>query len=499
MADASARRARVTESGGKPVGSFSAKSRGSDYRPSQGPDSGVPHARLERRYEVAIVGAGLAGLAAARHLSTAGVEVAVLEARERVGGRVCTRMASDGTPLDLGAQWIGPTQHTISQLARDLGIATFKTYDTGDNIQYVAGQRRRYSGAIPTHDPVVAADVVEALLALNTLAADVPVAAPWSAPDAPALDAQTFATWLQDNVASDGARALVRLAINAVFSVEPGDLSLLHVLFYIHSAGSLMELVSVTGGAQESRFSGGAQQLADGMAGALGDRVMLGTRVHAIAQDVQGVRVVAEALEVTAEHVIVALPPTLAGRLRYHPPLPGVRDQLTQRVPMGTVIKVQCLYDAPFWRDEGLSGQVTSDSGAVRITFDNSPPTAAPGILLAFVEGDEGRYWGRQPHEARRAAVLECLARYFGDRAASPREYVELAWAEEEYTRGCYTGYLPPGVWTAYGEALRAPIGRVHWAGTETATVWNGYMEGALHSGQRAAAEVLVALGRTGM
>jgi monoamine oxidase len=131
----------------------------------------------------------------------------------------------------------------------------------------------------------------------------------------------------------------------------------------------------------------------------------------------------------------------------------------------------------------------------VRITFDNTPVTGSPGILLGFIEGDEGRRWGKRSLEERRAEVPDCLARYFGEQARVPVEYVEVSWAEEEYSRGCYAGFLPPGVLTSYGEALRAPIGRLHWAGTETATEWNGYMDGALQAGERAAHEILAALG----
>jgi monoamine oxidase len=465
---------------------------GTSGGPAGGAYAGLPQ---ERRADVVIVGAGLAGLTAARTLVAAGVDVLVLEARDRVGGRVFTRPAADGTPLDLGAQWIGPTQQRLAALAAELGLTTFKTYDTGVNVQYHNGERFTYSGAIPTHDAATTADAVEALLTLNEMALRVPLEAPWTAPDAPEWDAQTFAIWIQAHVPSEGARALVTLAIQAVFSVEPRDVSLLHVLFYTHSAGGLLDLIGVTGGAQESRFHLGAQEIAKRMAAALGERVILRTPVHTVAQEPAGVRVTSDTVTVAAERAILALPPTLAGRLRYRPALPALRDQLTQRVPMGTVIKAQCVYDAPFWRAEGLSGQVSSDSGACRVTFDNSPESGTPGVLLTFIEGDEGRYWGAQSAASRRAAVLECLARYFGPRAGSPREYVELSWAEEEYTRGCYAGFLPPGVWTAYGAALRAPIGRLHWAGTETATVWNGYMDGAVQSGQRAAAEALAALG----
>lgn len=448
-----------------------------------------------RRADVVVVGAGLAGLSAARALVAAGAEVLVLEARGRVGGRTYTRAAADGTLLDLGGQWIGPTQQRIWALADAVGAATFKTYDSGSNVQYRDGQRATYSGAIPTADASVTGEIIEAMLTLNMMSLEVPLEAPWQAESAAEWDAQTVATWINANVATVGARALLDLAVQAVFSAEARDLSLLHFLFYCHSAGGLRDLLGVTGGAQESRFSLGAQHVANRVAAALDERVMLNAPAHSVTQDERGITVAGEAIAVTAEQAIIALPPTLAGRLRYRPILPGYRDQLTQRMPMGSVYKVQCIYDAPFWRDEGLTGQVSSDSGAIRITFDNSPESGSPGVLLGFIEGDEARYWGRRSADERRDAALACLARYFGEQARQPREYVEYSWAEEEYSRGCYAGYMPPGVWSAYGEALREPIGRIHWAGTETATVWTGYMDGAVQSGARAAAEVLAALG----
>ena len=446
--------------------------------------------------DVGIVGAGLAGLIAARQLVATGVSVCVLEARDRVGGRTWSRPAADGTLIDLGGQWIGPTQQRMQRLAAELGAETFKTWDTGNNIQYHAGERLVYSGAIPTADRLVAGDVMEAMLNLNMMAMRMSPDAPWTAPEAAALDAQTFATWLDANISTLGARALLELAIQAVFSAEPRDLSLLHVLFYIRSAGGLMDLIGVTGGAQETRFVTGAQTIANRLAEALGERVILNAPVHTISQDASGTRIESDTITLTCDRVIVALPPTLAGRLRYRPALPSLRDQLTQRMPMGTVIKVHCIYPTPFWRGEGLTGQASSDTGAVRVTFDNSPPDGRRGVLLGFIEGDEGRLWGQRSLEERRVAVLECLVRYFGEQAGQPLDYIEQSWAEEEYTRGCYAGYMPPGVWSMYGPALRTPIGRIHWAGTETATVWNGYMEGAVQSGERAAAEILAALGK---
>jgi monoamine oxidase len=195
----------------------------------------------------------------------------------------------------------------------------------------------------------------------------------------------------------------------------------------------------------------------------------------------------------TGRRVVVAVAPTLAGRIAYEPPLPGFRDQLTQRMPLGTVAKCMAIYDEPFWRGDGLSGQATSTRGPIKLTFDNSPPDGSPGVLLGFLEGRQARELGRVAPEQRRAAVVDCFTRFFGPRAGQPADYVERLWAEEEWTRGCYGCHMPTGAWTNYGEALREPIGRIHWAGAETATVWNGYMDGAVGSGERVAAEVLEA------
>lgn len=453
------------------------------------------HTLEERKADVVVVGAGLAGLTAARKLHAAGADVLVVEARDRVGGRTHTIQAHDGTPIDVGGQWIGPGQDRLAALAAELDAKTFLTYDTGNNIEYYNAEPSVYSGALPMGDLEATMEIVERMLNLSMMAQEVPLEAPWSAPQANSWDAQTVATWIKQQITSPRAKALMELAVRSIFCVEPHELSLLHFLFYIHSAGNLNALISVTGGAQESRFHEGAQSISNKMTAALGGRVILNTPIHSVIQENGHVRVVADALAVTAKRAILAIPPVLAGRLRYQPGMPALRDHLTQRMPMGTVFKIQCLYPTPFWRDKGLSGQVTNNDGIVSITFDNSPASGTPGVLLGFVEGEAARIWGERDASERRHAALYCLAGYFGEQAAHPTEYIEKYWATEEYSRGCYSGTMPPGVWTSFGKALREPVGRVHWAGTETATVWNGYMDGAVQSGERAAAEVLAALG----
>jgi monoamine oxidase len=455
----------------------------------------VARRRKTREADVAVVGAGLAGLTAARKVKEAGASVFVLEARDRVGGRTLNHDIGDGKVVEVGGQWVGPTQHRLLALARETGVGTFPTHNTGENVIEWEGELKRYTGAIPRINPAILADIAQAQWRLDRMARDVPLEAPWAAPKAARWDGQTFATWLRANLATKGARSIFEIATEAVWAQEPGDLSLLHVLFYANSAGGFDALFDTEGGAQQDRFVGGSQLVSLRAAEPLADDLALEAPVRAIAHGEDGVTLEADGTEARARRAILALPPTLTARIAYDPPLPGRRDQLTQRVAQGTVAKCMAIYDEPFWRADGLTGQATSVQGPVRLTFDNSPPDGSPGVLLGFLEGRFARQAGLLEAEERRRLVVDTFARLFGARAAQPEGYVERLWAEEEWTRGCYGCAMPTGAWTEYGRALRAPIGRLHWAGAETATVWSGYMDGAVQSGERAAAEALAALG----
>ncbi len=461
--------------------------------------------------DVAIVGAGLAGLVAARRIAAAGARPLVVEARDRVGGRLLNEEIGDGKVVEVGGQWIGPTQDRIAALAAELGVGTFPTHDEGRHLIEMAGRRTSYEGPLTDArvglvrdlaraiSPLALVDLEQARARLDRMARQVPLEEPWMAPEAASWDSQTFATWVRRNTHTEAARSLFELATEAVWAAEPSDVSLLHVLFYTHSGSGFNSLVGTGGGAQQDRFHGGSQRLALLMAEQLGaEQLRLGAPVRAIEHGAGGVILHADGPSgpaVRARRAIVAVPPTLAGRIAYDPPLSAQRDQLTQRMPQGTVIKTMAVYQRPFWREEGLSGQATSDVGPARVVFDNSPPDGSPGVLLGFLEGRLARQWGARPAGERRDAVLAGHARLFGERAARPERFVERVWAEEEWTRGCYGCLMTPGGWTEYGRALRAPIGGLHWAGAETATVWNGYMDGAVRSGERAAGEVLTALG----
>jgi monoamine oxidase len=453
--------------------------------------------------DVAIVGAGLAGLVAARRLLAAGLEPLVVEARDRVGGRLLNEVIGDGKVVEVGGQWIGPTQDRIAALAGELGVATFPTHAEGRDVMVMGGKRTTYSEFARVRpellrdlsraiSPLALADFEQARVRLDRMASRVPLEAPWEAPKARLWDSQTFATWIRRNLRTAGGRTLFELITEAVWAAEPADVSLLHVLFYSRSGSGFNSLIGTEGGAQQDRFHGGSQRIALLMAEQLGaDRVRLDCPVRRIEHSGDGVTLHGDAVSVRARRGIVAIPPTLAGRVDYDPILPALRDQLTQRMPQGSVIKTMAIYDEPFWRSEGLSGQGTSDVGPARVVFDNSPPDGSPGVLLGFLEGRFARHWATRPAAERRQALLAGHARLFGPRAAEPRGFVERVWADEEWTRGCSGCLMTTGGWTEYGRALREPIGSLHWAGAETATVWSGYMDGAVSSGERAAEEVL--------
>ncbi|WP_046734010.1 flavin monoamine oxidase family protein [Streptomyces humi] len=459
-----------------------------------------------RTVDVAVVGGGLAGLTAARDLVAGGRTVAVLEARDRVGGRVVNLKLANGGFTEGGGEFIGPTQDRVKALADSLGVATFTTYNTGDNLLYKGGRRTPYDtgGLLGSVPPVDAAGLANAAIVqseLDSMAATVPVDAPWTAAKAAEWDKQTFESWLNANAVVPSAKFLLDLACTSIFSAQPRELSLLYVLYYIAAAGNestpgtLERLTDTANGAQESRFVGGSQQVPIKLAATLGDRVVLGAPVRSVVKSGGSYLVTADGVTVTATRVVVAVPPPLAARITFDPLLPAARDQLTQRMPMGSIGKAIAVYDTPFWRADGLNGQAVSDSGVVRSTFDNSPPDASYGALMGFIEADEMRAYDAAGEAEIKAAVLADYVNYFGDKAKSPTSFVLQRWDNEGFSRGGPVAYAPPGVLTAYGAALREPVDGVHWAGTETSTFWTGFMDGAVRSGERAAREVLAALG----
>ena len=449
--------------------------------------------------DAVVVGAGLAGLTAARELEAAGASVLVVEANDRVGGRTMTRRVG-GMPVEMGGQWIGPGQRRINALARELGVEIFPSEVPGRTVFHEGGRRSEYGEGdeVPFADPNASSEVREAFKALSLLAAEVPADAPWTAEKAREWDGQTLETWKLGQTRSAGARFFFDLAVESRYACEPRDVSLLGVISDVASSGGFGGLFEIEASAEEHRLVGGAQDLSERMARGLEGRVVLGSPVRRISQDDYGVLVESDEVSVEAGAVVVAVPPVLRGRIEFVPALPPVHDGLSQKIPMGAVIKCHAVYNAPFWRAAGLNGRAESNTGPCKVTCDNSTPGEDAGVLTGFILGSDARRWGRSPAAERKRAVLECFARFFGQEALCPRGYAECDWGAEPYARGGYAGVPTPGFFLDYGPTLREPVGRVHWAGTETAARWNGYMDGALESGHRAARGVLSALSTDG-
>ncbi|MDI1483970.1 flavin monoamine oxidase family protein [Polyangium sp. y55x31] len=449
-----------------------------------------------REASVVVVGAGLSGLVAARRLAAAGVSVVVLEARDRVGGRTLSHTTAHGDRVDLGAQWIGPTQDRMTKLVAELGLSTFKQWHDGKKVLSLGGTLTTYKTSIPSLSLIGAVDLGITIQRIETLVKEVPIEDPLSAAKALEWDGTTVEAWKRKNVKTRGAKAMLDTAVRAVFAAEPSELSLLFFLYYLRQGGGLMRLTEIENGAQETRLAEGFQEVSKRIARELGeDRVVLGAPVRRIAQDAAGVTVTSDAGTWRCKRVIVAVPPALAGRIDYEPALPASRDQLTQRSPMGSVIKCVATYESPFWRQAGYSGEALSDVGSVKLVFDDSPEDGSRGALVGFFMGKDARAMSGKSPEERKKAALDSFTRFFGPSAAAPIDYVDQDWPAERWSRGCYSMVLGPGVLTAHALALRAPVGRVHWAGTETARVWTGYMEGAVEAGERASDEVLAGLG----
>jgi monoamine oxidase len=456
--------------------------------------------------DVVVVGAGISGLTAASAVLAAGRTVIVLEARDRVGGRVLNHDIGAGNIAEAGGEFIGPTQTHIAALASSLGIPTFRVYDSGDDIYLYGKERLLYKdtgllGSAPP-DPRLLPDLVLLSAEIDAIGADFPVAAPWTWANAAENDLITFEDWIRQRALDpDYDLPVVASLTEVVWGCEPNEISALYALAYCAAAGdettpgTFQALIDVRGGAQMYRFVGGSQRVPLALAAQLGPAVQLSAPARTITQTSTGVVVASDALTVSASQCIVAMSPALAARIDYEPALPSARDMLSQRVFMGALMKVEAIYPTPFWRESGLTGQFLTVGGPVCWSFDNSPPDGSVGVLAGFVGGQYQRSLGPQSPAARQAAVVQQYATVFEDsRFLSPSSYFDMDWTTEEWSRGCPTGLFGPGTLTGYGPALTAPVGPIHWAGTETSDYWPGYMDGAVRAGQRAAAEAIAAL-----
>ncbi|MBH2004424.1 MAG: FAD-dependent oxidoreductase [Sphingobacteriia bacterium] len=438
-----------------------------------------------------IIGAGYAGLAAARQLKAAGKNILVLEARERVGGRILTEYFADGNYADLGGQWIGPGHERMYALAKEYGVETFATHDTGRSTLLLNGKTRHYKGIIPPLPLFALLSLDAAIRKINRLAKKINLNEPWQSPNAAAQDAMSLQDWMNQQMGNATARKMFAVAAEAIYATDCREISLLHALQYIKSNQDFEFLMNIRNGAQQHRLKGGAQTICNKMAGQLNESIVYNSPVTSIHQQADHVTVKGEGFEYRTNRIIVAVPPAVAREIHFEQPLPTAQWQLMQQSFMGSVVKCYGIYEKPFWRAKGQNGLCAAPDEIVSVIFDNSPYDGNKGILMGFALGNKAKQLMQLPEAERKQQVIAAFTRMYGPEAAHPQRYIDKSFTEEPYTKGCYAGMFPVNSITQYPASLAAPTGRIHWAGTETSREYNGYMEGAVRSGERAAAEIL--------
>lgn len=467
----------------------------------------------EVNVSVVVIGAGLSGLVAALKLQKEGKRVLILEARDRIGGRMYQESTIEGGVLDMGGQWIGDSQTAIVGLLDDLQIERFVSYNSGRSIHSWHGEKTGFNGSVsqllagqcesPDDLPP---EYIQACAAAGQRLPDcLPVAAqariwnkfmdiskaipaerPWDATDAHLLDSMTFQSWLENEGNSTYAQWLLAMLarIGGSGAFEPKAVSMLHMA-WTQQVGPQAE------SPEKWLLKGGAGQVPQLLAQRLPNSILVSARVQRITQHARGVTVGAPGLKVNARHVIVAIPPSLRAGIEFLPPLPPSHTGFIQRTPMGSLSKVHAIYPNAFWRKQCLSGSGAGNLKTCEFIADSSPESGTPGILTSFIAGDRNIELAGKSDIEIRDLVLSDYAYYFGSEAWNISDFVRINWDEQNLTGGAFTSYLPPGVWTTYGSGWRDTVDNIFWAGTETAHRWPGYFDGAVSAGLRAANAIL--------
>ncbi|XP_074632141.1 amine oxidase [flavin-containing] B-like [Acropora palmata] len=448
---------------------------------------------------VVIIGAGISGLFAARLLREYDIEVVLLEARDRTGGRTFTQTDPSYGFCDLGGAYVCETQTKLLKLAKQLGVETYKVFGKGQTVEDFLGKRVTKHGALPSMGSLLGAlDVNNFWQLLDNMSRNIPLRDPWNAPCALEWDCMTVKEFIEKKCWTRYGKAVATAYVQGILTSEPCEISLLFFLWYLHSGGGVKRNIEFEGGgAQEMKFYGGSQKISDKMAEELGGRVKLNKCVRRI-EDCENHVVIgcADGSEYKASFVISTIPPALLGRISFNPPLPPLKNQAIQRIPMGSIIKTITFYKRPFWREKGLAGYFNSDKGPVEEGYDDTKPDGSHPAIMGFILADRAREVTSLSKSERQKLVCQQYAKIFDSKEAlEPVLYLEKNWMADEFAGGCYVGTFPPGVLTSYGKELRVPFGRIHFAGTITATLWAGYMEGAVESGERVALEVLCQIG----
>lgn len=445
-------------------------------------------------YDAIIIGAGFSGISAGRMLHRQGLRILVLEANGRIGGRVYTKVFNGGLPLDLGGQWIGPTQNRMYGLVKEYGLSTYPTHDHGRHQVVLKGKTKSYSGLIPKIGLVSILDMGRIIHKLERLAESIPQENPLLHPQANEFNTVTLGDFVKKNTFGNNARSIISAGLETVFGCNANEISLLHSLFYMRSGNSLNHLLSTQNGAQQDRVSGGMQQLAERMAGPFMNNIRFGSRVSSIKQEGENVTVSGDGFSFSSKRAIVATPPWLTAKIDFGNILPNEKADAFGNIFVGRVAKCFGVYERPFWRDRGFSGLVVADdSSPFQAVFDASPADGQYGVLLGFCIADRHDAFFQLPEPERKSAAIRYFASCFGDGANQPLFYSDHSMTSEPFIGGCYAGLYRPGYLSRNGNILARAEGKIHFAGTETSDVWYGYIEGAVRAGERAATEIIEA------
>lgn len=450
--------------------------------------------------DVVIVGAGPSGLTAARELKKAGLSVAVLEARDRVGGRTWTDTV-DGAMLEIGGQWVSPDQTVLLALLDELGLKTYSRYREGESVYIGAdGTPIRYTGDSFPVSATTGAEMDKLIGLLDALAAEIGPTEPWAHPKARELDTVSFHHWLRQHSPDEEACNNIGLFIAGGMLTKPAHaFSALQAVLMAASAGSFTHLTDEDF-ILDKRVVGGMQQVSLLQAAELGDDVVLNSPVRTInwqekADGGYSVTAVSEQATVNARFVIMAVPPNLYSRVSFTPPLPRRQHQMHQHQSLGLVIKVHAVYSTPFWREAGLSGTGFGAGSLVQEVYDNTNYGDTRGTLVGFVSDEKADAVFELSAEDRKRAVLESIAGFLGEKALEPEVYYESDWGSEEWTRGAYASSYDLGGLHRYGKDQHAPVGPIYWCSSDLAAEGYQHVDGAIRMGRTTAARIAAAAG----